>query len=140
MAGFAVHLCQLFKHPQAKVGINVHSQNSQIGYLETDFLQHFTDRSRVECRGSEKEVHNCTHCSTLCVILSYCRHTYMYMCYLLFFFTFYRLMSGTHTPALQHCKMRGNGLQEDPWNCKQFLVLLLVHSLCLYVAKSILYW
>ena len=65
MAGFAIHLCQLFKHPQAKIGVTVHGQDSQGGHLETDFLEHFTDRSRVECRGSENEVHNRTPRSTL---------------------------------------------------------------------------
>ena len=58
MAGFAIHLCELVKHPKARVGVNIHGQSSRIGYLETDLVQHFADRSRVECRGSETEVHN----------------------------------------------------------------------------------
>ena len=56
MAGFAVHLCQLFKHPKARVGVNIHGQTSKNGFLETDFLQHFANKSTVECRGSETEV------------------------------------------------------------------------------------
>ena len=58
MAGFAIHLCELVKHPKARVGVNIDGQRSEIGYLETDLLQHFTNRSSVECRGSETEVHN----------------------------------------------------------------------------------
>ena len=53
MAGFAIHLCQ---HPKARVGVNVHGKRSKLGFLETDLLEHFTSRSAVECRGSEKEV------------------------------------------------------------------------------------
>ena len=57
MAGFAIHLCQFFKHPKAIVGVNIHGNSSKPGYLETDLLEHFTSRSAVECRGSETEVH-----------------------------------------------------------------------------------
>ena len=57
MAAFAVDLCELIKRPKARVGVNIHGRQSKLGYLETDFLQHFTSRSKVECRGSEKEVY-----------------------------------------------------------------------------------
>ena len=56
MAGFAVHLCQLFKNPKARVGVDIHGHTSRNGFLETDFLQHFATKSTVECRGSETEV------------------------------------------------------------------------------------
>ena len=56
MAGFAIHLCQFFKHPKARVGVNIHGKKSKLGFLETDLLEHFTNRSAVECRGSETEV------------------------------------------------------------------------------------
>ena len=57
MAGFAIHLCQFFTHPNARVGVNVHGTSSWAGFLETDLLEHFTSRSSVECRGSETEVY-----------------------------------------------------------------------------------
>ena len=57
MAGVAIHLCQFFKHPNARVGVNVHGTSSWAGFLETDLLEHFTSRSAVECRGSETEVY-----------------------------------------------------------------------------------
>ena len=56
MAGFAVHLCQLFKNPKARVGVDIHGHTSRNGFLETDFLQHFATKSTVECCGSETEV------------------------------------------------------------------------------------
>ena len=56
MAAFAIHLCQFFKHPKARVGVDVHGHPTQGGHLETDMLEHFTNRSTVECRGSETEV------------------------------------------------------------------------------------
>ena len=56
MAGFAIHLCELFKHPAARVGVDVHRRSSKNGFLESDFLRHFANKSTVECRGSEKEV------------------------------------------------------------------------------------
>ncbi|CAI8034523.1 Galactosylgalactosylxylosylprotein 3-beta-glucuronosyltransferase 2 [Geodia barretti] len=58
MAGFAVHLCQLFKNPKARVGVDIHGHTSRNGFLETDFLQHFATKSTVECCGSETEVEN----------------------------------------------------------------------------------
>ena len=58
MAGFAIHLCQFFKHPEVRVGVNVHGSLSKTGHLETDLLEHFTNESEVECRGSEAEVNN----------------------------------------------------------------------------------
>ena len=56
MAAFAVDLCEVVKLPRARVGVTVQGHASKLGFLESDFLQHFTSRSKVECRGSEKEV------------------------------------------------------------------------------------
>ena len=58
MAGFAIHLCQFFKHPEARLGVDIHGRMSRNGHFETDLLEHFTTRSEVECRGSETEVNN----------------------------------------------------------------------------------
>ena len=49
MAAFAINLCQFFKHPEARIGVDIHGHTSQIGRLETDMLQHFTNKSEVEC-------------------------------------------------------------------------------------------
>ena len=52
MAGFAVHLSQFFKHPNALFDSSV-----GLGQLETEFiLQFISHRKEAECRGSEKEV------------------------------------------------------------------------------------
>ena len=63
MAAFAINICELIKHPKAMVGVNVHGRSSKLGYLESDFVQHFATKSSVECRGSDKEV-----CVCVCVI------------------------------------------------------------------------
>ena len=66
MAGFAIHLCQFFKHPEVRFGVDVHGNLSKKGYLETDLLEHFTTKSEVECRGSETEVNmRITNCQAL---------------------------------------------------------------------------
>ena len=41
------------------VGVNIHGGSSKVGYLESDFVQHFANKSSVECRGSDKEVCVC---------------------------------------------------------------------------------
>lgn len=52
MAGFAVHLCQFFEHPQAEL-----NSSALLGQLEDNFLMQFVNKqSDVECRGSSKEV------------------------------------------------------------------------------------
>ena len=56
MAGFAIHLCQFFKHSKVRFGVDVHGNPSKQGHLETDLLEHFTTKSEMECRGSETEV------------------------------------------------------------------------------------
>ena len=56
MAGFAIHLCQFFKHSKVRFGVRVNGNPSATGHLETDLLEHFTTKSEVECRGSETEV------------------------------------------------------------------------------------
>ena len=67
MAAFAIHLCQFFKHPDARIGMTRRGRTSDIGQLETDMLQHFTNRSEVECRGSETEVNvRVTEAETAC--------------------------------------------------------------------------
>ena len=63
MAAFAINICELIKHPKAMVGVNVHGRSSKLGYLESDFVQHFATKSSVECRGSDKEV-----CVCVCVL------------------------------------------------------------------------
>jgi galactosylgalactosylxylosylprotein 3-beta-glucuronosyltransferase 3 len=57
MAAFSIHLCEFFKHPKAQIGVNINGHSSKQGYLETDLLEHFTNRSAIECRGSENETY-----------------------------------------------------------------------------------
>ena len=56
MAAFAVDLCELFKHPLAKIGVDVNGKPSVNGQLETNFLEHFGNKDTFECRGAENEV------------------------------------------------------------------------------------
>lgn len=56
MAGFAVNLKLVLEKPRVVFGRNVHGGVSRYGYLESDFLEHFTTRAKVECMGSETEV------------------------------------------------------------------------------------
>lgn len=56
MAGFAVNLNLVLEKPRVVFGRNVHGGVSRYGYLESDFLEHFTTRAKVECMGSETEV------------------------------------------------------------------------------------
>lgn len=56
MAGFAIHLKLVLAKPSALFGRKVRGGVSRIGYLETDFLEHFTTRAGLECRGSETQV------------------------------------------------------------------------------------
>lgn len=62
MAGFAITLRLLLEKPDVLFGQNVHGRMSKIGYLESDFLEHFATRNSVECLGSETEV--CLMCVT----------------------------------------------------------------------------
>ena len=59
MAAFAVDLCELFKHPLAKIGVDVNGNPSKNGQLETNFLEHFGNKSTFDCRGAENEVSAC---------------------------------------------------------------------------------
>ena len=56
MAGFAVNLKLVLEKPRVAFGRNVHGGVSRYGYLESDFLEHFITRAKVECMGSETEV------------------------------------------------------------------------------------
>ena len=56
MASFSIHLCEFFKHPKAKIGVNTKGKDSLAGWLENDILKRVTTPSAIECRGSENEV------------------------------------------------------------------------------------
>ena len=59
MAGFGIHISELLSKPEAKIGF-VHVKQVEkavkVGYMESVFLEYFTSRSTVECRGSDNEV------------------------------------------------------------------------------------
>jgi hypothetical protein len=57
MAAFAVDLCELFKHPLAKIGVDVNGKPSANGRLETNFLEHFGNKDTFDCRGAENETY-----------------------------------------------------------------------------------
>lgn len=56
MAGFAIHLHLLLARPDVWLGTNVRGGDTKVGQIETDFLEHFTTREKVECRGLNSEV------------------------------------------------------------------------------------
>ncbi len=56
MAGFAVHVNLILSKPKVKIGFDRNEKKSKLGYLESDFLEHFANRKTVECLGSNKEV------------------------------------------------------------------------------------
>ena len=56
MAGFAVNLRLILTRPEVWIGRDVHGEDSKVGQLETNFLEHFTSREKLECRGSNSEV------------------------------------------------------------------------------------
>ena len=56
MAGFAINLRSILTRPEVWLGRDVRGRDSRVGQLETDLLEHFTTRDRVECRGSNSEV------------------------------------------------------------------------------------
>lgn len=56
MAGFAINLHLLLTRPEVWIGRNSDGRDSKVGQLETDFLEHFTTRETVECRGLNSEV------------------------------------------------------------------------------------
>ena len=72
MAAFAINLCQFFKHPEARIGVDVHGHPTQGGNLETDMLEHFTNKSTVECRGSETEVNVRVIVRNVCFVMCVC--------------------------------------------------------------------
>ena len=57
MAGFAIELRLILTRPEVWIGRNARGRDSKVGQLETDFLEHFTTRQKVECRGLNSEVH-----------------------------------------------------------------------------------
>ena len=57
MAGFAVKLRLILTRPEVRIGRDTRGRDSKVGQLETDFLEHFTTREKVECRGLNSEVH-----------------------------------------------------------------------------------
>ena len=56
MAGFAINLRLVLAKPRALFGRTVRGGVSKVGFLETNFLEQFTTRASVECKGSETEV------------------------------------------------------------------------------------
>ena len=60
MAGFAINVQMLLQVPDALFGYKPHSRvKANGGWQETRFLENFAtnrDDSRIECRGSDKEV------------------------------------------------------------------------------------
>lgn len=56
MAGFAINLRLILTRPEVWMGREVGGGDSRVGQLETNLLEHFTTRERVECRGSNDEV------------------------------------------------------------------------------------
>ena len=63
MAGFALNLAQVIKKPEVRFGVDVNGKDTVTGHLETDFLEHFTTKDTVECRGSNTEVRALTQSS-----------------------------------------------------------------------------
>ena len=57
MAGFAVKLRLILARPEVWIGRDARGGDSKVGQLETDFLEHFTTREKVECRGLNSEVY-----------------------------------------------------------------------------------
>ncbi|XP_064382105.1 galactosylgalactosylxylosylprotein 3-beta-glucuronosyltransferase I-like isoform X2 [Halichondria panicea] len=56
MAGFAIQVTVLLSKPDVWVGFDELGEPTQRGYLETSFLEKFTSRDAVECRGNDREV------------------------------------------------------------------------------------
>ena len=54
MAGFAVNVDLIMKHPEAIIGTDKNGKTSVPGYLEPDFLSQFCSRETVECRGQKE--------------------------------------------------------------------------------------
>ena len=65
MAGFAIHVQALLSKPDVWVGFDELGDPTQRGYLETRFLEKFTSRDTVECRGNNREVCLCTSSSVV---------------------------------------------------------------------------
>ena len=59
MAGFAVNLRLLLARPDVWIGKDPQGRDTKVGQLETNFLEHFTTREKVECRGLNSEVYTC---------------------------------------------------------------------------------
>lgn len=56
MAGFAVRVEILLTKPDVWVGFERSGEPTQVGYLETSFLENFATRNTAECRGNNREV------------------------------------------------------------------------------------
>ncbi len=56
MAGFAIQVTVLLSKPDVWVGFDELGEPTQRGYLGTSFLEKFTSRDAVECRGNDREV------------------------------------------------------------------------------------
>ena len=59
MAGFAINLRLILARPEVWIGSDTRGRDTKVGQLETDFLEHFTTREEVECRGLNSEVLGC---------------------------------------------------------------------------------
>ncbi len=56
MAGFAVCVELIVAKPNVLMGVDRSRKQSNLGYLESDFLENFVSKDTVECRGNNKEV------------------------------------------------------------------------------------
>ena len=56
MAGFAIHLCLLMKHPNVEIGKDKDGKLCKSGYLETNLLEQLVEKESLECRGPPDEV------------------------------------------------------------------------------------
>ena len=56
MAGFAVHVDCILSKPNVWMGFDKSGKTSVNGFLESDFLEKFSSRETVECRGNNREV------------------------------------------------------------------------------------
>ncbi len=59
MAGFAVHVDCILSKPNVWMGFDKSGKTSVNGFLESDFLENFSSRETVECRGNNREVCEC---------------------------------------------------------------------------------
>ena len=56
MAGFAINVCLLMKHPNVLIGKDKAGKLSKPGHLESNLLEQLVSKELLECRGPPKEV------------------------------------------------------------------------------------